>query len=53
MDDKSKYSDFSNKIMEGVRLAISRLVEKAKANDEELVIVKDGKLVHIKARSLK
>jgi len=40
------------KITEGVKLAIKRLIEKTKKEDGELVISKDGKIVKIKAREM-
>lgn len=42
-----------DKITEGVRLAIHRLIERTKKEDGELVIARDGKVVKIKARELK
>lgn len=41
------------KIKAGIRLARRRLIEKAKRNDEELVIFRDGKVLRIKAKELK
>ena len=41
------------KIDAGILLAQKRLIEKTKKEDGELVIVRDGKVVHIKARDLK
>ena len=42
-----------DKITEGVKLSIQRLIERTKKEDGELVISKDGKIVRIKARELK
>lgn len=42
-----------NKITEGVKLAIERLIEKTKKEDGELVISRDGKIVRVKARDLR
>lgn len=42
-----------DKITEGVKLAIRRLIERTKKEDGELVISRDGKIVRIKARDLK
>ena len=42
-----------DKIKAGILLARKRLVEKAKKNDDELVIWQDGKVVRIKAKDLK
>ncbi|MDE6374726.1 MAG: hypothetical protein K2L09_03145 [Alistipes sp.] len=41
------------KINAGILLARKRLVEKTRKEDGELVIVRDGKVVRIKARELK
>lgn len=41
------------KINAGILLARKRLVEKAKKEDGELVVVRDGKVVRIKAKDLK
>ena len=37
----------------GILLAQKRLIEKTKKEDGELVVVRDGKVVRIKARDLK
>lgn len=42
-----------DKITEGVKLAIQRLIARTKKEDGELVISRDGKIVRIKARDLK
>ena len=41
------------KINAGILLARKRLIEKTKKEDGELVVVRDGKVVRIKARDLK
>ena len=41
------------KIDAGILLAQKRLIEKAKKEYSELVVVRDGKVVRIKARDLK
>ena len=41
------------KIDAGILLAQERLIEKTKKEDGELVVVRDGKVVRIKARDLK
>ena len=41
------------KIDAGILLAQKRLIEKTKKEDSELVVVRDGKVVRIKARDLK
>lgn len=41
------------KIDAGILLAQKRLIEKAQKEDGELVVVREGKVVRIKARELK
>ena len=41
------------KIDAGILLAQKRLIEKTNKEDEELVVVRDGKVVRIKARDLR
>ncbi len=41
------------KINAGILLARKRLIEKTRKEDGELVVVRDGKVVRIKARDLK
>ena len=41
------------KIDAGILLAQKRLIEKTKKEDGKLVVVRDGKVVRIKARDLK
>ena len=50
---KTESDQLLNKITEGVKLSIHRLVEKTKKENGELVFSKDGKIVRIKARDLK
>jgi len=52
MEKETKKEDIADIAMKGFRLAHKRLVEKAKRDDDTLVIVRDGKIVHIKARDL-
>ncbi len=49
----SKSDQLVDKITEGVKLSIKRLIERAKKEDGELVISKNGKVVRIKARELR
>jgi hypothetical protein len=50
---EAQYSqELAEKVLKGFRLAREKLVEKAKRDDETLVIVRDGKIVHVKARDL-
>jgi len=41
------------KIDAGILLTQKRLIEKARKEDGELIVVRDGKVVRIKARELK
>lgn len=50
---KPQYSELGAKILAGVQLAFDRLVEKAKKEDDYLVFSKNGKVIKVKARSLK
>jgi hypothetical protein len=50
---KTERDQIFNKITEGVKLAIERLIEKTKKEDGELVISRDGKIVRVKARELR
>ena len=45
---KKEHIELADKIMKGFRLALDRLYEKARKNGEELVVLKDGKVVRIK-----
>ncbi|MBX2964701.1 MAG: hypothetical protein KF845_01055 [Cyclobacteriaceae bacterium] len=49
----TQFQEVSEKITEGVILAVKRLIEKTKKEDGELVISKNGKIVRVKARDLK
>lgn len=40
------------KINAGILLARKRLIEKTKKEGGELVVVRDGKIIHIKAKDL-
>ena len=46
-------NDLRDKIIFGVNLAVSRLIDSKIESDGELVYSKDGKIVRIKARELK
>ena len=48
----SESDQLLDKITEGVKLAIQRLIERTKKEDGELVISRDGKIVRVKARDL-
>lgn len=40
------------KFAEGMKLTLKRLVERVKKENGELVISRDGKIVHLKAKDL-
>lgn len=44
--------DVTELLMEGVKLAHQRLLEKAKRENATLVIERDGKIIHVPAREL-
>ena len=50
IEERDKIFD---KVTEGVKLAIERLIEKTKKEDGELVISRDGKIVKVKAKELR
>ncbi|GAB3919086.1 hypothetical protein [Larkinella terrae] len=50
--EKSKLTPESLKVVEGMRLAFKRLVERTKREDGELVVWRDGKVVRVKAKDL-
>ena len=52
METETKKEDMAEKIMQGFRLAHKRLIEKAKREDDSLVIERDGKPIRVKARDL-
>jgi hypothetical protein len=53
MDNDHPYAELRDKVIAGTKLAFQRLVEKAKKNDDYLVFSKNGKVIKVKARSLK
>ncbi|WP_227699146.1 hypothetical protein [Spirosoma radiotolerans] len=48
----SQTGKYFKKVMDGFRLAHKRLVEKAKGEDDTLVIERDGKPVYVRACDL-
>jgi hypothetical protein len=44
--------EIQRKFSEGMKLTLQRLIERAKKEDGELVISRNGKIVHIKAKDL-
>ena len=53
MGNNHPYSELREKIVAGTKLAFKRLVEKAKAEDDYLVFSENGKIIKVKARSIK
>ena len=50
---KAESDQLLDKITEGVKLSIERLIERTKKEDGELVFSKEGKIIRVKARDLK
>lgn len=48
-----QYSELREKLIAGTKLAFQRLVERAKLTDDYLIFSENGKVVKVKARSLK
>ena len=51
--NKAETDQLLDKITEGVKLSIRRLIERTKKEDGELVFSENGKIVRVKARDLK
>ncbi|WP_164851226.1 hypothetical protein [Larkinella soli] len=49
---EAKITPENAKFLEGMRLAVRRLIEQARRNDEEIVISRNGQPVRVKAREL-
>lgn len=50
---KKEIKEMQEKIDAGILLAQKRLIEKVQKEDGELVVVRDGKVVRVKAKDLK
>lgn len=50
---KTEIKQMQEKINAGILLARKRLIEKTKKKNGKLVVVRDGKVVRIKAKDLK
>lgn len=50
MYPKREYSDMRYKILEGIRIAIHKLIVKAAQINDELVISKNEQIKYVKAR---
>lgn len=53
MNEKFKPSELAQRLQKGLDKAYNLLLEKAKKNDEVLVIAKEDKVTYIKARDIK
>jgi hypothetical protein len=53
MGNNHQYSELREKLIAGTKLAFQRLVEKAKVSDDYLVFSENGKIIKVKARSIK
>jgi len=53
MGNNHQYSELREKLIAGTKLAFQRLVEKAKVTDDYLVFSEKGKVVLVKARTIK
>ena len=50
--ENDKESDFFVKVIEGMKLVSKRLIEDKIAKDQSLVIMRDGKVITVKASEL-
>lgn len=53
MGTNHQYSELRDKLIAGTKLAFDRLVEKAKTTDDYLIFSENGKVIKVKARSIK
>ncbi len=53
MNTTKNTNSLTDKIIKGVALSYTRLVEEAKKNDDYLVFSENGKIVKVKARDIK
>lgn len=53
MNTLKNTNSLTDKIIKGVALSYTRLVEEAKKNDDYLVFSENGKIVKVKAREIK
>jgi hypothetical protein len=47
-----KHIEVRDKILKGIELGVQNLIKERKKIDGELVVFKDGKIVHLKAKDL-
>lgn len=53
MGNNHQYSELREKLIAGTKLAFQRLVEKTKISDDYLIFSENGKVIKVKARSIK
>ena len=46
---KPSHSDFANKVLKGLKLSFERMIQSKIEKDQSIVIMRDGKVVTIKA----
>ncbi|NJM25725.1 MAG: hypothetical protein HC859_09790 [Bacteroidia bacterium] len=51
--EKRQVEELAAKFQKGMQLAIDRLIEKTAREDGELAIMRNGKVVRVKARDLR
>ncbi len=52
MDNSKTNADFYKKILEGIQLAVNRMIVKTAANYGEIVVSENGKVKLVKAKDL-
>ncbi len=50
--EQSYFSSESQLLIDGMKLAIKKVYEQARRDDAKVAIMRDGKVVHVKAREL-
>ena len=53
MQSKISNHQFTQKVADGVRKSVQKMIERSKLLDESIVISSDGKIRTVKARDLK
>ena len=46
--DQKESDEFRDKVIKGLELSYQRLIEEKRRNNQEIVIMKDGKIVKVK-----
>lgn len=49
---KTSHSDFINKVLKGLQLSSERMIQSKIEKDQSVVIMRDGKVITIKAAEL-